>query len=136
MNSGKPAHLDFDPSQELRLVYNKQLGNFVKPIKQTRLYIKMIPVDWLSQALTLSFSAVRVGLACWFIDGCNKQKPFTLTRTTCQRFAISKWDKRRGLKQLENAGLIEILRVPGRLSLITMVRDGGSEVTGRTEDNI
>ena len=131
---GKPAHLDYDPRQERRLVYDQKLGDYVEPLKQSLRYIKMIPMDWLSQAVTLCPPAVRVGLACWFMDGCNKQKPFTLTRATCQLLGIAKWDKRRGLRQLENAGLIKILRVPGRLSLIAMVRERESAEAGDTKE--
>jgi len=119
----KPAHLDYDPKVETRLIYDRRSGEFKEPPKQSQRYIKTIPLPWISEAARLPYSAVRVGLACWFMDGCNKQQPFTLSRANCQQFSISKWDKRRGLRQLESAGLIEIQRRPGRLSLIAMVRD-------------
>ena len=120
---GKPAHLDYDPRQERRLVYDQKLGDFKEPPTQLQRYIKVIPMPWVSEAVKLPYSAFRVGLACWFMDGCNKQNPFTLSRATCQQFNIHMWDKRRGLGQLENAGLIKIRRFPGRASLIEMVRD-------------
>jgi hypothetical protein len=121
--SGKPEYLDFNPEVERRLVYNRKLGEFAEPPKQFQHYIKMIPIPWLSEAFKLPFSAVRVGLACWFMDGCNRQNPFTLNRAVCRRFNISKWDKRRGLRRLEEAGLIQLQRRLGRLSLIGMVRE-------------
>ena len=129
----KSAHIDFDPSVETRLVYDQKLGEFKLPPKQSQRYIKAVPLPWISEATKLPYSAVRVGLACWFMDGCNKQNPFTLSRATCQQLSINKWDKRRGLGQLENAGLIKIQRFPGRASLIEMVRDGvpSGEVIGK-----
>ena len=120
---GKPAHLDYDPRQERRLVYNQKLKEYKEPPPQLQRYIKVIPMPWVTEAVKLPYSAFRVGLACWFMDGCNKQNPFTLSRATCQQFSINKWDKRRGLGQLENAGLIKIRRFPGRASRIEMVRD-------------
>ncbi len=117
------AHLDYDPRQERRLVYDQKLREFKEPPQQSQRYIKMIPLPWVSEAVKLPYSAFRVGLACWFMDGCNKQNPFTLSRATCQQFNIHMWDKRRGLGQLENAGLIKIRRFPGRASRIEMVRD-------------
>ena len=123
MTTGKAAHLDFNPRVENRLVYDNELGEFKEPPTQSQRYIKVIPMPWVSEAVKLPYSAVRVGLACWFMDGCNKQNPFTLSRATCQQFSISKWDKHRGLRQLENASLIKIQRLPGRASLIAMVRD-------------
>jgi hypothetical protein len=118
----KPAHVDFDSKVETRLVYDQKSGEFKEPSKREHWYIRMIPVPWISEAIKLPYSAVRVGLACWFLDGCNKQNPFTLSRATCQHFNINKWDKRRGIKLLENSGLIRVQRYPGRASRIEMVR--------------
>ena len=122
-NSGKPAHLDYDSRVETRLVFDREAGEFNPPLNKSLRYIKTIPLPWIAQVTKLPYSAVRVGLACWFMDGCNKQQPFTLSRATCQQFNISKWDKRRGIRQLERAGVIEVLRQPGRASLIGMVRE-------------
>jgi hypothetical protein len=120
LTKGKPPHLDYDPKVENRMVYNLETGEFKKPPNKSQLYIQTISLPWISEATQLPYSALRVGLACWFMDGCNKQKPFTLSRATSLHFSIAKWDKQRGLKQLENAGLIEIQRQPGRLSLISL----------------
>ena len=124
MKGGKPAHLDYDPKVETRLVYDREASEFKPPTKKSHRFIRMIPLPWIAEAAKLPYSAVRVGLACWFMDGCTKQKPFTLSRATCQQFNIEKWDKRRGLRELESAGLIKVQRFPGRLSLIAMVRMG------------
>ena len=60
---GKPAHLDYDPRQERRLVYDQKLGDFKEPPTQLQRYIKVIPLPWVSEAVKLPYSAFRVGLA-------------------------------------------------------------------------
>ena len=122
-SSRKSAHLDFNPNVERRLVYDQSSGEFSEALKKSKYFIKAIPLPWLEQSLRLPFSATRVGLACWFLDGCNYQRPFVLNRAVCNRFKISVSDRKRGLRQLEAAGLITIQRQPGHLSLIEMVRD-------------
>ena len=119
----KPAYLDFNPNSERRLVFDQKSGEYSEAQKKSQRYIKTIPLPWLSEALNLPFSAVRVGLACWFLDGCTYQRPFTLNRAVCNQFGISTWCRKRGLKQLEAAGLITIQRQSGHLSQIEMVRD-------------
>jgi hypothetical protein len=121
-SKGMPAHLDYDPKVETRMVFDYKTGEYKKPPNKSHLFIQTISLPWISKATQLPYSAMRVGLACWFIDGCNKQKPFTLNRATCLHFNITKWDKRRGIRQLEDAGLIEIQRRPGRFSLISLKR--------------
>lgn len=117
----KPAFLDFDPKKETRKVYDKHLGEFVTP---SRHFVKEIPLDWLIAAGNLSKTAIRVAHACWFLDGCNRKKPFKLNRFTSSRFGLDRRAKHRGLRKLEEAGLIKIHRIPGSLSIIEMLRDG------------
>jgi DNA-binding transcriptional ArsR family regulator len=116
----------------MRLVYDERLGEYVEPTKPANRFIQRIPLRWLDAALDLSPPAVRAALACWYMDGCCKGGVFTLSRATCRLFHLNVWDKRRGLRQLLEAGLIRVERREGRANLITVVR--GPPGTDRDTD--
>ncbi len=116
----KPAHLDYNPREEKRLVYSQQTGEFKEPINH---FIKAIPLDLVAPLYALPKSAVFTWLACWFLHGCNKGKPFTLNSSTARRFGLNRQNRRRGLCTLEKAGFLKMKRRPGRLSLIEMAQE-------------
>lgn len=114
----KPAHLDLDPRSENRQVFDQKLGKFRAP---TPHFIQTIPVELVAPLYSLPKSAVFAWLACWFLHGCNRGKPFTLNRSTALRFGLNRQNKRRGLRALESAGLIKVQHKPGRLPVISVV---------------
>lgn len=114
----KPAHLDFDPCSENRQVFDPKSGGFRTP---TPHFIQTIPVELVASLYSLPKSAVFAWLACWFLHGCNRGKPFVLNQSTANRFGLNKLNRRRGLRALESAGLIRLHRKPGRLAVIEMV---------------
>ena len=114
----KSAHLDYDTRTEKRLVYDRSTGEFREPHPY---FIQTIPVDRISSIHGLPKSAVLTWLACWFLHGCNKGQRFTLNSSTARRFGLNTQNRRRGLRALEEAGLVIIHRQRGRLSLIELI---------------
>jgi hypothetical protein len=116
---GKPISMGFDPQEAERFTWDRGTGTYKRPIAP---YLARVPVDWIAHAGKLSKSALLTGLVCWFLDGCNRKQPFKINRATATRFGLSVHQKRRGIKDLEAAGLIKVSRSPGQLSLIEVVR--------------
>ena len=79
-----------------------------------------IPGAWLTRAAGLSFRALRVGLALWYLAGVRTSRVVRPTRDTWQRFGLSSDAGRRGLAALEGAGLVAVDRRPGRCSEVTI----------------
>jgi hypothetical protein len=115
----KPTHLDYNSRTEKRLVFDKRTGDFKEP---TAHYIQTIPVDLIAPLHSLPKSAVFTWLACWFLHGCNRGKPFKLNQSTARRFGLNAQNRRRGLRALEKLGLVQLHRRPGRLSLVEIIK--------------
>lgn len=81
-----------------------------------------IPLLWLTAASKLSGkSPLAVGLALWFEAGRRRSLTVTLTTAILARFGVQdRKAKYRGLRALEEAGLIGVLRVPRRNPLVTI----------------
>ncbi len=109
-----------------------RLGTSIIPTKQTLTPLKRhsrgswflkgpIPGDWLSQAAALPGKSLHVGLALWYLVGLNKQRGVTLTRAVLAKFAVMPDAGRRGLQQLEDAGLVVVQRHSGRCPRVTLL---------------
>ena len=79
-----------------------------------------IPGAWLTLAAGLSFRALRVGLALWYLAGVKKSGVVKPTRDTWQRLGLSPDAGRRGLAALECAGLVAVDRHSGRCPVVTI----------------
>jgi hypothetical protein len=84
-----------------------------------------IPGEWLTRAAGLSFRALRVGLALWYLAGLKKYREVKPNRDTWQRFGLSPDAGRRGLAALEGAGLVAVDRQPGRGPVVTILESVG-----------
>jgi hypothetical protein len=81
-----------------------------------------VPLAWLSAASKLPGKAVlAVGLALWFEAGRRRSNTVTLTSAILARFGVNRKGKYRGLASLEQAGLIEVVRVPRRNPVVTIL---------------
>lgn len=69
---------------------------------------------WLSRAAQLPGKALHVGLALWQRAGLEKRGDILLTNALCEAFAVDRFAKQRALAQLEQAGLIQVERTPGK----------------------
>jgi hypothetical protein len=83
-----------------------------------------IPGEWLTRAAGLSFRALRVGLALWYLAGMTKRRAVKPTWDTWQRFGLSPDAGGRGLIALEQAGLVAVDRSPGRCPVVTILESG------------
>jgi hypothetical protein len=79
-----------------------------------------IPGEWLTRAAGLSFRALRVGLALWYLAGVKKSRVVKPTWDTWQRFGLSPDAGQRGLAALERAGLVTVDRHRGRCPVVTI----------------
>ena len=79
-----------------------------------------VPLAWLQRAAELRGKALAVGLALWFLRGCQKRWTVRLTRRTLQRFAVGRKPGYLGLKNLEAAGLVRVRRRVGRSPVVTI----------------
>ena len=81
-----------------------------------------IPLDWLGRAAAVPGRALHVGLAIWFRVGCEKSDTVRLTRKNLDRFKVGRHAGYRGLLALEKAGLVKVVRHPGRCPVVTLIR--------------
>ena len=73
------------------------------------------------QASRLGVKALLVGLALWHLKGLRKADTFIVSNLMVQDWGIEPDAKRRGLRSLEMAGLIEVQRRGKRSPLVTIV---------------
>jgi hypothetical protein len=79
-----------------------------------------IPWDWLLQAGRLPGSALHAAMLLWFEAGCRKTRTVSFNRTRAAEFQLSPDTMSRALRELEAAGLVSILRPPGRCLRVTI----------------
>jgi hypothetical protein len=89
--------------------------------KQGELFLRgPIPWNWLSIAMDLPPTAVRVGLALWFLAGCKKSGEISPTWRTWRKCGVHRNSAYRGLEYLERAGLVSVKRHRGRCPIVTL----------------
>jgi hypothetical protein len=80
-----------------------------------------IPWDWLSVAAPLPGKALQVGLAAWHLAGLKRDMTVELSRRPLESLGVTRQAAYRGLKALENAGLIKAARRSGRKTRVTIL---------------
>ncbi len=84
-------------------------------IKIGTLFLKgPLPLEWINQACQSQGRAIDVGLAIWFLTYMKRKQPITLNQRTLDHFALNRHAGYRGLKGLEENGLVEVKRAPGK----------------------
>jgi hypothetical protein len=83
-----------------------------------------IPGQWLVRASDQSPTGLRVGLVLWYLAGVTRSCIVKPTWDAWRRFGLSPDAGRRGLGDLEEAGLVDVDRKPGCCPLVT-IRDAG-----------
>jgi hypothetical protein len=84
-----------------------------------------VNVVWLSQARKLGVAALWVGLALWHLRGLRKSHSFIVSNRMMASWEVKPDAKRRGLRKLQKAGLIEIESRERRSPLVTLVVGNG-----------
>ncbi|MEO2036093.1 MAG: hypothetical protein ABGZ35_28810 [Planctomycetaceae bacterium] len=80
-----------------------------------------IPLAWLTPVLSMrGRSPLALALALRFQCGLEGSKTVRLTHKLCQRFQMSARSVQRALDVLEEVGLIQVARKPGRCHVVTI----------------
>ena len=81
-----------------------------------------IPAEWLSRAAKLPGKALHVGLAVWFAAGLAKCRRVKLTRGALALFGVGRRQTAyRGLKRLEESGLVAVDRGKGQNASVELL---------------
>lgn len=98
-----------------------------------------IPLDWLGRAAKLPGKAsLATALAIMFEVGRRRSQEIVLTTAILLRFGVNRKAKYRALIQLENAGLISVVRQPRRNPLVAVlpINDGTSVTAAQTISSV
>ncbi len=81
-----------------------------------------IPISWLARAERRGLSALTIGLELWLLCGLRKSKVVDLNLSQLRLTdARARQSNQRGLRKLEEAGLVRVSRRPGRRSQVEIV---------------
>jgi len=80
-----------------------------------------IPLNWLAEAGQLRGKALHVAIVLWFQAGLKCLRTVKLSNAVMKRFGVDRYAAYRGLKALENAGLVSVERHAGRLPVVTIL---------------
>ena len=81
-----------------------------------------IPWAWLCRAGELPGQALAVGICLWFRSGIERSLTIRLSRKWPGEMGVEKDAARRGLRQLEDAGLVSVVRKRGCAPLVTIIK--------------
>jgi hypothetical protein len=82
-----------------------------------------IPLAWLANAAQLRKPALPAGLGLWFVRGCSKKAaPLRVSAAVRKKLGLSAGQMLRGLRALEEAGLVRFVRGGrGRCPVVELV---------------
>lgn len=80
-----------------------------------------IPWNWMERAMGLPGKALHVAILLWRGAGWRKSRTVRLCLRGELPPGLNRWNARRGLTELENSGLVAILRKPGRGLEVTLL---------------
>ena len=108
----------YRPKQEhipvRRLIRSPSTGKWGEP-KQKPLFIRgPIPLPWVEHAAKLPGKALALGFGLWWLHGMAKGGEVKLTKRLLESFNISRDAAADGLKRLEQSGLVQVKRAPGK----------------------
>ena len=79
-----------------------------------------VQLDWLASAGRAPGQALHVAVVLAFLVGVEKSSTVTLSHARLREFGVEKDAARRGLRALENLGLVLVDRLPGRSPVVTV----------------
>ncbi len=83
-----------------------------------------IPMDWLCAAAMASGqgSGFKVAIALWYLSGLNRQAgTVKLSGSVLCKMGVERHAGYRGLKVLEEAKLVSVVRSPGQSPMVTLL---------------
>jgi hypothetical protein len=94
--------------------------------KATPLFIRgPIPIPWVERAAQLPGKALALGFGLWWLHGMAKGDEVKLTKRLLESFNISRDAAADGLKRLEQSGLVQVKRAPGKRPTVRLVTESG-----------
>jgi hypothetical protein len=64
---------------------------------------------------------LEVASVCWLLAGWRRSTDFELALDGWAEFGVSRFSASRGLDELERAGVVSVVRMPGRSSIVTIL---------------
>ena len=80
-----------------------------------------VPCAWLQRAARLPGKSFHVGIALWQRAGMEKSDTVKLSNGILEDWGTDRYAKARGLKDLEEAGLVSVKRHHGRSPIVTIL---------------
>jgi hypothetical protein len=113
----------FDPQRFGRPTASKKTQANTKPPhhKPGEKFLKgPIPWNWLALAAKQPGRALHVGIALSFLAGLKRTGTVALSGRVLCELGLDRHAGYRGLAALEKAGLVSVVRHPGRLPVVTL----------------
>ena len=112
-----------DPSRVRLATTSKSaaLQRLPRPKAGERFLKGPIPLTWLSTAAKLPGKSLHVAIAIWLTASLAKSATASLSNLAALPFGLDRNAKYRALQWLEEAGLIEVERKPGRSPIVTVL---------------
>jgi len=85
-----------------------------------------ISLDDLSKVAALPGKTLATMIAIWILDSIHNGETFKLSMALLRKLSVGRNAAYSALKHLEDAGIITVDRLSGRLTLITMTERGGA----------
>ena len=79
-----------------------------------------IPLDWLAKAARQPGKTLHVAVAVWFLAGVTRNRSVALSSRLMFSLGSSRFSTYRGIRALEEAGLVKVIRQRGRSPRITI----------------
>jgi hypothetical protein len=92
--------------------------------RKKRFFLKgPVPIWWLQKAASLPGSrALAVACCLWYLAGRYKTSRVRLTSVQLKEWGVNRKAKSRALLSLERAGLIAVENLPGKNSVVTILK--------------
>lgn len=104
-----------------RLQLNRATGALVDAPKKELFLRGPIPLEWLSKAAAFPGKTLHIAIALWWRQGMAKGTSFKLTQAALKYLYVERDAASAGLLRLEQAGLIQVERNPGRRPTISIL---------------
>lgn len=85
---------------------------------------RTIRLDTLEAAARVPGKALNLMVGLWLLVVIRQSPTVPLSRRTMARVGISRFGATDALRRLEEAGLVQVWRLPGRASMVTLTEPG------------
>jgi hypothetical protein len=89
--------------------------------KRTHFFLGNIPLEWLHGAARTPGRGLHLALAIWHLKSLRRSDCIRLSGKVAREFGVERGPMYRALVSLEQAGLISVVRAPGRSPQITVL---------------